>query len=61
MATQVRAQWEETLERIEAEHEAGRQLAGGLLRDDVQLVIAQQLRELIQAIRPVLNHPLLRR
>lgn len=29
--------------------------------NDLQLVIALQLRELIRAVRPLLNHPLLRR
>jgi hypothetical protein len=55
-----RAQWEETLDRLERE-------LGSLKVIEIdtswelQLVLARQLRELILALRPLMNHPLLRR
>jgi hypothetical protein len=50
------APWEQLLDRLE---QPGAWEEGDF--HDLQLVIAQQLRELILAIRPLLKHPLLRR
>ena len=57
---EVRSTWEDKLEAMEQE------LAGyGYLQQgpelELPLIIAQQLRELIHAMRPLLKHPLLRR
>ena len=56
----ARATWEARLEAFE------REIAGYESRNrgpelELPLIIAQQLRELIQAVRPLLRHPLLRR
>lgn len=60
MATEVRAPWEETLERVERELGALKVIEVDTSWE-LQLVIARQLRELILALRPLMNHPLLRR
>lgn len=60
MATEVRAPWEETLERVERELEQLKVIERETSWE-LQLVIARQLRELVLALRPLMNHPLLRR
>jgi len=55
-----RAQWEETLDRIERELGSLKVIEVDMSWE-LQLVLARQLRELILALRPLMNHPLLRR
>jgi hypothetical protein len=60
----IPAAWEEALAHLERDLEHGRVDVAPAERDvqtELQLILAQQLRELIHAIRPVLKHPLLRR
>jgi hypothetical protein len=64
MATEVRTRWEETLEDVERGLELDWTKMAPAERDvqtELQLILAQQLRELIHALRPLLNHPFLRR
>lgn len=57
IAEPERPTWETALEQLEDPMIPWREDDGLAL----QLVIAQQLRELLHAIRPLLKHPLLRR
>ena len=59
------APWEETLEQLEQVMEPGSSVVWPTSRfsveTELQLVIAQQLRELVISLRTLAKHPLLRR